>query len=237
MDTLWLHLQAPFAAFRWFQAGVYRATHPVMPPSAVYGLLLNLAAMDMREVVIGPTTLIRADIPCVRLAIGVVTPAERCSLYQQLHTYPVNPNNERPKKLSPLTRGAKYWITPVRREVLVGLDCVIGAQSDDAELFERVRRGLRGELDVPRYGLPFVGDNNFLLDRIDELTTPPATVIWYARMQPDDPPRQGSCRLPVGIDRADNSKTISFLYAPVDDSASEPPELAWTWTPREPITM
>jgi CRISPR-associated protein Cas5t len=40
--------------------------------------------------------------------------------------------------------------------------------------------------------------------------------------------------LPVGIDRADNSKTTSFLYAPVEHNSSEPPELAWTWTPREP---
>lgn len=234
MKTIWLHVQAPFAAFRWFQAGVYRATHPVIPPSSAYGLLLNLAAIDMREVVDGPTTLIRADVPCLCLAIGVLTPAERCSLYQQLHTYPVGTSGA---KLKQRTHGAKYWITPVRREVLVGLDCVIGVQSDDVSLLEKVRRGVRGNLDVPRYGLPFVGDNNFLIDRIDEVTAPPETVVWYARMQPDDPPRKGSCRLPVGIDRADNSKTTSFLYAPVDYSASEPPELAWTWTPREPVPM
>ena len=86
METMWLHVCAPFAAFRWFQAGVYRATHPIMPPSSAYGLLLNLAAIDMRDAVAGPTTLIRSDVPLLRIAIGVVTPAERCSLYQQLHT-------------------------------------------------------------------------------------------------------------------------------------------------------
>jgi CRISPR-associated protein Cas5t len=101
-------------------------------------------------------------------------------------------------------------------------------------LFDRVRRGLKGELDTTRYGLPFAGDNNFLIDRIDEVTAPPETVIWYARLQPDAPPRKGSCRLPVGIDRADNSKTTSFLYAPIENSSSEPPESAWTWIPREP---
>ena len=79
--TMWLHVRAPFAAFRWFQAGVYRATHPVMPPSSAYGLFLNLAAIDMRDAVAGPTTLIRSDVPLLRMAIGVVTPAERCSLY------------------------------------------------------------------------------------------------------------------------------------------------------------
>jgi CRISPR-associated protein Cas5t len=231
METMWLHVRAPFAAFRWFQAGVYRATHPVMPPSSAYGLLLNLAAIDMRDAVAGPITLIRSDTPLLRMAVGIVTSADRGSLYQQLHTYPVGNSGAEFKSR---THGAKYWITPVRREVLVGLDCVIGAQSDDVNLFNRVRRGLKGELDVPRYGLPFAGDNNFLFDRIDEVTTPPETVIWYAHMQPDDQPRKGSCRLPVGIDRADNSKTTSFLYAPIETNSSEPPELAWTWTPREP---
>jgi CRISPR-associated protein Cas5t len=231
METMWLHVRAPFAAFRWFQAGVYRATHPIMPPSSAYGLLLNLAAIDMRDAVAGPITLIRSDVPLLRMAIGVVTPAERCSLYQQLHTYPVGNSGAEFKSR---THGAKYWITPVRREVLVGLDCLIGAQTDDVNLLDRVRRGLKGELDATRYGLPFVGDNNFLIDRIDEMAAPPETVIWYARMQPNDPPRKGSCRLPVGIDRADNSKTTSFLYAPIENSSSEPPELAWTWTPREP---
>ena len=118
--------------------------------------------------------------------------------------------------------------------MLVGLDCIIGAQSDDVALFDRVRKGLKGELDATRYGLPFMGDNNFLIDRIDEVTAPPEVVVWYVRMQPDDPPRKGSCRLPVGIDRADNSKTTSFLYAPVESSLPEPPDLAWTWAPREP---
>ena len=128
METMWLHVRAPFAAFRWFQAGVYRATHPIMPPSSAYGLLLNLGAIDMRDAVAGPTTLIRSDVPLLRIAIGVVTPAELCSLYQQLHTYPVGNASA---ELKPRTHGAKYHITPVRREVLVGLDCIIGAQSDD----------------------------------------------------------------------------------------------------------
>ena len=137
-------------------------------------------------------------------------------------------------KFKPRTHGAKYHITPVRREVLVGLNCIIGVQSDDSNLCDRVRRGLKGELDVIRYGLPFAGDNNFLFDSIDEVAVPPETTVWYARMQPDDPPRKGSCRLTVGIDRADNSKTTCFLFAPIDSNTAEPPDLAWTWTPRVP---
>lgn len=229
MNPLWLRVRAPFAAFRGFQAGVYRATSPVMPPSTAFGLVLNLAGVEMRTITPGTTTMIRDDVPKLRIAIGVVSPAERSSLYQQLHSYPVGNSG---KELAARTHGAKYWILPVRRELLIGLDGIIGVESEENGLFDRVQRGLRGELGEPRYGLPFAGDNNFLFDRIDIIQEPPGATHWYARVQPDDPPRRGSCRLTVGIDRADNSKTTSFLFAPVEQRSSAPPPLAWTWTPR-----
>ena len=47
--TLFLLLDAPFSAFRWMQAGVYRGTFPVMPPSAAWGLALNLAGLETRR--------------------------------------------------------------------------------------------------------------------------------------------------------------------------------------------
>ncbi|XPM53221.1 MAG: type I-MYXAN CRISPR-associated protein Cas5/Cmx5/DevS [Leptolyngbya sp. IPPAS B-1204] len=245
MDCLWLRIRAPFAAFRGFQAGVYRATAPVMPPSTAFGLMLNLAGIEMRDTANRPTTLIRSDLPCLKLAIGSACKAlpsgdlapeiesEICTLYQQLHSYPVNPNNPQAKQLAPGTKGAKYWIVPVRREFLVGLDMVLGVQTTDSELLQRVQQGLRGELPQPRYGLPFAGDNNFLFDRIDVLHEPIPT-LWYVRMQPDDPPMRGSYRLTVGIDRADNSKTTSYLYAPIEQATIEPPRNAWTWTPKPP---
>jgi CRISPR-associated protein Cas5t len=230
MKTLWLRVRAPFAAFRGFQAGVYRATSPVMPPSAAYGLVLNLAGIEMRAPNPGPTTLIRDDVPKLRIAIGVASPAEKGSLYQQLHSYPVGNSG---KELAARTHGAKYWIVPVRRELLIGFDGIIGVQSADDDLFNRIRRGLRGDFDEARYGLPFAGDNNFLFDRID-IAEPPATTRWYTRIQPDEPPRKGSCRLTVGIDRADNSKTSSYLFAPIETQSTFPPESAWTWTPDSP---
>lgn len=231
MNPLWLRVRAPFAAFRGFQAGVYRATSPVMPPSTAFGLVLNLAGIEMRAQGSGPTTLIRDDVPKLRIAIGVASSAEKGSLYQQLHSYPVGNSG---KELAVKTHGAKYWIVPIRRELLIGFDGIIGIESGEDGLFDRVQRGLRGELDEPRYGLPFAGDNNFLFDRIDVIQEPSGRTRWYARVQPDDPPRRGSCRLTVGIDRADNSKTSSFLFAPAETTSSEPPDLAWTWTPREP---
>lgn len=225
MDCLWLRIRAPFAAFRGFQAGVYRSTSPVMPPSAALGLLLNLAGIEMRDYTAIPNLLIRGDIPCLQLAIATLpnSKSEVCTLYQQLHSYPVGDSGK--TDLKPRTQGAKYWITPVRRELLVGLDMILGVQASE-QLLERIKKGLKGELDQSRYGLPFAGDNNFLFDRIDILTEVPE-VFWYVQMQPDDPPMRGSYRLTVAIDRSDNSKTISFLFAPVETPSSQPPNNAW----------
>lgn len=244
MDCLWLRIQAPFAAFRGFQAGVYRATAPVIPPSAALGLILNVAGIEIRDGLDRPTTLIRKDIPRLRLAIGVPEESmshgkglyesdrETCTLYQQLHSYPVGNSG---KELKERTHGAKYWIVPVRREFLVGFDVVLGVQGD-AEILKQVVKGLAGDFNSTRYGLPFAGDNNFLFDRIDLLETPPLT-HWYVQLQPDSSPMRGSYRLTVGIDRADNSKTTSFFYAPLAQPETTPPEEAWTWTPDSPIAQ
>ncbi len=226
MPRLYLHIQAPFAAFRGMQAGVYRSTMPTIPPSAAFGLLLNLAGIEMRGEDVG-TTLIRDDVPRLRLAIGTVCDAGVSTLYQQLHSYPVGNSG---KELKEKTFGSKYWIAPVRREVLTDLDAVVAVESDDAELLDRVQRGLRGELDAVRYGLPFAGDNNFLFDRI-EVVSPAPPVLWYSRFA-EAAPVVGSVRLTVGIDRSDASRTTSALLAPTAEKSSEPPEAAWLWVPR-----
>lgn len=227
MNTFWLRVHASFAAFRGFQAGVYRSTAPVMPPSTAYGLVLNLAGIEMRDSLNGVTTLIRSDLPHLRLAVGLVKQSERNTVYQQLHSYPVGNSG---KELATLTHGAKYWIVPVRREVLVDYEGVIGVQTSDENLRDKVEKGLRGELNSQRYGLPFAGDNNYLFDRINVFDEPPANVLWYARFQVNDTPRKGSYRLTIGIDRKDNSKTTSFIYAPTPELT----EAVWTWTPTEP---
>ena len=231
METFWLRIKAPFAAFRGFQAGVYRSTAPVIPPSAAYGLVLNLAGIEMRDSKNGVTTEIRQDLPSMRLAIGVKRSPEKSSMYQQLHSYPVGNSG---KDLAPLAKGAKFWITPVRRELLVDYEGIIGVQTDDENLLENIEKGLLGELETNRYGLPFAGDNNFLFDKIEVLTASPEKVVWYMRHQSDDKQVKGSCRLYVGINRTDNSKTTSFVFVPKENLIYPLPETAWTWTPHSP---
>lgn len=231
MSVLWLHLRAPFAAFRWLQAGVYRATSPVIPPSAAWGLVLNLAHIDTRASSSkSPITGTRADAPRLRIAVGQRgDTVNKAVLYQQLHSYPVGASG---KELAKGTHGAKYWIAPVRREVLVDFDCILGVQTDEPEILERVARGLSGKLETLRYGLPFAGDNNLLFDRIDVLAAP-CKAHWYARVEPGAVSWPGSCRLTVGIDRHNSAATTTRLFAPTAP-LPEPPESAWTWCPRPP---
>ncbi|MCC6557864.1 MAG: CRISPR-associated protein Cas5, partial [Polyangiaceae bacterium] len=136
MARLWLHARAPFAAYRGMQAGVYRTTAPTIPYSAALGLVLNLAGIETRDSTPGATTLVRSDVPRLRIAIGERTAATVSTIYQQLHSYPVGNSG---KEFQERTHGAKYWIAPVRREILVSLDVLIGVEADD-DLTSRVRR-------------------------------------------------------------------------------------------------
>src|SRR4051794_31375692 len=156
---LCLYVQAPFAACRTFTAGWYRPTATFLTPSAAYGLLLNLAGIEMRlrEEDAGypakggvPATLIRDGLPAVRLAVGAAAPApggepvpsdqafpRPQTVYQQLHNYPVgNSGGER----AATTYGNKFNITPVRRELLTDLRVVV-AVDGNPELEGAVRAG------------------------------------------------------------------------------------------------
>ena len=230
MNTSWLRVTAPFAAFRYFQAGVYRSTSPVIPHSAAWGLILNLAGIDIRINADEATTQIDPAAPKLKIAIGAVSYGERVTLFQQLHTYPVGASG---KEFAHRAKGNKYWIAPVKRELLNGLDCMIAVQSEEPDLLKRIKLGIKGELNESRYGLPFAGDNNLLFDDIQVLDAP-EPCYWYSPVNSDAVPVSNSCRLSVKIDRLDSSKSISHLFAPGKQMLSEPPSTAWVWTPESP---
>src|SRR5262249_37696089 len=121
---LCLYLEAPFAACRTFTAGWYRPTATFLTPSAVYGLLLNVAGFEggLGEEAPGhdgrvPASLTRGGLPAVRIALGVPAGGEGNpyprvqTIYQQLHNYPVGTSAGIDAEL---TRGSKNNIAPVR---------------------------------------------------------------------------------------------------------------------------
>lgn len=216
--TVFLRIDAPFSAWRWLQAGVYRGTFPIIPPSAAWGLVLNLAGIDVRGTLAEVVTPIREDAPVLEISVGEERAGTRSTLYQQLHSYPVGNSGA---ELKARTFGNKYWIAPARREVLVGLVAIVGARGP-AEVVERVAKGLAGDLGVPRYGLPFAGDNQFLFSRID-VVAKDTTARWYEPVVADD--ARETTRLTTNIDRADASRTVAPLFAP--GALGHCPESAW----------
>lgn len=227
--VLLLRLKAPFAAFRLLQGGVFRSTAPTISPTAAYGLLLNLAAIETRDwsKIAKPSTPMVKNLPEVEIAIAALGQPETATLLQQSHNVPVG---KVPPENWERTKGCKPNIKPVRREVLVGFEAAIAVRCQEA-LASRIVAGLDGEYNSDRYGLPFAGDNNFLFDEIEVVKA--RSLHWYARMEDSDLPRPGICRLTTWIDRTNSSKTKVEAFAPITEPVLEPPSNAWTALPLE----
>ena len=224
-----LYVQAPFAVFRTFAAGSFRPTAGFITLSAAYGLLLNIAGIESRfDDGKSPMTLMKKDLPSAKIALGSLTVPQIQSLYQQAHNYPVGNTGA---EHAPATKGSKYNITPVRREFLSNIRAYI-CLKDNPDLVERVRSGLHGTHNSFRYGLPFLGDNNFLIDIMrEEADRQPA--YWYEKINENDVqvPRSRTTRLTITIDRQNMANTTNALFFPWLEPRVDIPENAWVAVP------
>jgi CRISPR-associated protein Cas5t len=236
---LLLKLEAPFAVFRTFAAGSFRPTAGFITPSAAYGLLLNVAGIEMRhDDGKSQMTMIKSGLPLTNIAIAALEFPLQHSIYQQLHNYPVGENNkindpEYPdKKITQKAEGArrckgyKYNITPVRRSFMSNIKAYIAIKGND-ELETWVIESLAGRR--PRsYGLPFLGDNNFLVDRLEPVAEP-KEASWFVVVNEAEERgvRDHITRLTITIDRTNMTNTRSALFAPVVEPCREIPEKAW----------
>jgi len=222
---LCLYVQAPFAVFRTFTAGDFRPTAAFITPSAAYGLLLNVAGIEMRhDDPALPMTVLRSGLPPTRLALGALSMATQHSVFQQLHNYPIG--KDAGKLYIGGAKGRKYQISPGSRSFLGGVRAYICADGND-ELERKIRRGLA----VPatnRYGLPFLGDNNFLVDKL-EIVDQRQPAFWFEQIdeEPEDGVRPGTTRLSIMIDRSNMAQSSSALFAPIDHPSIHVPEKAW----------
>ena len=219
-----LRVMAPFAAFRPISAGSFRPTADFLTPSAAFGLLLNIAGVEMRgaEENSGGTTLIAKDLPPVRLVIGACSFPERQQIFQQLHNYPVGTSG---KEKADLAKGSKYNIKPVSRAFLSDFDAIIAVEAPGLE--SDIRKGLLGK-SCRRYGLPFLGDNSFLPDRLEEALES-VVAHWYCTLDHTSSPleKRRISRLTITINREDMTGTKSRLFAPLKDASAEIPKTAW----------
>ncbi len=234
-----LYVQAPFAVFRTFSAGWYRPTAGFLTPSAAYGLALNLAGVESRrDDGLSAMTVTQFGLPRARIALGAVGVEDDRrgwqptvhTIFQQLHNYPVGASG---KERKGETKGSKYNITPVRREFLADLRAVVALDFPDRPDVEAaIRRSLDpgSAASSPRYGLPFLGDNAFLIDKL-KVADDPIAASWYELLgsEGDDSGQVPySTRLTIWIDRQDMSRTKAGLFAPLNPPSVQIPEAAWT---------
>lgn len=226
-QPIYIRLRGQFGAYWAPYMGGLQTTLPVPPPTAIAATVYNIAGIDIRGDSL-PYFDVRADVTPLCVTVGEVTPAGRGEVFQHMHVYHVKePTPEERAK----SYGRKVKVEPARRQILTGLDIVVGIASVDQALLERIVAGVKGTLDVPTYGLIFAGSSDFFFDRIDILDRPPS-LRWYARLDPHQP-RPGSHRFPTRIDRKGAASTACIL-APLGHPTDTPPESAWIWTPKEP---
>ncbi|HEW79300.1 MAG TPA: type I-MYXAN CRISPR-associated protein Cas5/Cmx5/DevS [Phycisphaerales bacterium] len=220
-----LRLDAPFGVFRTFTAGSFRPTASFITPSAAYGLLLNIAGVEMRHDDGNfVATLVQTELPAVEIALAARTklPGQQ-SIFQQLHNYPIGSSGKGHKEAA---RGNKYNISPARRSFLSDIHAYI-AMRGNGELEKLITDGLSGKR-LRQYGLPFLGDNNFLIDRL-EVVREPESALWFEMINEagEEGMRENVTRLTITIDRANMVNTRSALFAPQAESAQTIPEKAW----------
>jgi len=219
---LCLYLEAPFAAFRTFTAGSFRPTAAFITYSAAYGFLLNIAGIEMRkESPILPMTIIENGLPTFSLALGARSLPSTNSILQQLHNYPVGTTG---KERAFLTKGTKYNIQPVTRSFLSDIKAYVCIKNNP-EFESQVLRGLTAEIKRT-YGLPFLGDNSFLISKIKPVKLL-ESAYWLIKI-PDKLEENlptGAMRLTVKIDREDMSRTQSALFAPAHEPSITIPEM------------
>ena len=215
-ERFWIVCHAPFAMHLQRYAGGCQATWPIPTPSESYGLTLNLACRDVNDYNAPPALPTCEDAPSFEIAIGDMEVRGRGEMLNHRHIYRVNKSNRDPM-------GVKNCIEPARRQVLVDTTFVIGVTTEDATMLARIEAGLRGEL--PSYGFLTAGNSDCMIDWVRILASPPSA-RWYCRLDPSQPPRPGSHRFPVWLDRRNQGRSRWAILAPTEKSDFVP-ERAW----------
>lgn len=220
---LYLYFKAPFGAFRAFQSIEMAATTDFVTYSAAYGLLLGLAGInrDRKDEFIG-----------ARIALG--TWREKLPIrgraYQQLHWVktegrtPKTKGGESLEEAYGRSKGTKPDIRAAWREYLFGLQGYIGL--DHPSLEEQVRRGINNPAELEYWGVPFLGDNNFFIERLRE-EPQPNSCEWLCKLDDAKMPRgERLFYLSVWTDYQENKRSLSCLFY-LGKTGPEPPSEAW----------
>lgn len=208
---LYLYFKAPFGAFRPFKSVELSPTAPFVTHSAAYGFLLGLAGIDR---------LGKKDYMDARIAIGCSRLPKLGRSFQQLI--------QGQRKLEQ-DIGGDFKLRPFWREVLINLEGYICLDHPSLEVL--VEKGVKNPSSLDYWGLPFMGDNNFFVERIDVVDAP-QQCRWFCPFE-DNLSSQGERLhyLSVWTDYEDSAKSKGLLFALKDGEMKEgkhqPPDKAW----------
>lgn len=210
---LFVYFNAPFGVSRIHQSIETSITSDFLTHSAAYGLLLGLAGIERDK---------KQDFTDARIAVGVIGEnlPKRGSIYQQLHSA-IGANVADFER----TKGTKPNIRPVVREVLISLEGYIGL--DHAELEQRVSDGIDKPEGLNCWGIPFLGDNNFFLEKLEVSNLPHKSCRWFTRYTNEQVVEGERLHyLSVWTDYEDNSRSHSLLFS-LSQESEKPPPKSW----------
>lgn len=200
-----IHFKAPFGAFRPFKNVELATTAEFITHSAAYGLLLGLAGVDRQR---------KKEFIGTRIAIGCKRLPRAGRFFQQLI-----------QGRRVLTGdGGQLNLRPFWREVLFDLEGYIGF--DNSPLEELVVKGINEPSLLDYWGLPFMGDNNFFLERV-EVCKKPESCRWFYPFNGERLQRGERLHfLSIWTDYETNMRSRGLLFA-LTPNQEYPPSDAW----------
>jgi len=225
-----IHFKAPFGAFRFFQSVEMAVTADFITHSAAYGLLLGLAGIAREK---------KLEYLGARIAVGVIGKRlpPRGRAYQQLHWVKLEgrvekrkgkpPKGETLKAAFERSKGMKPDIRPYVREFLHGIEGCIGFECAAKPEFEQlIEDGVDRPEKIDNWGLPFMGDNNFFIERLG-VSRAPSACRWFSPYKGGLLPTGERLHyLSVWTDYELNSRSGSFPFI-LSDVCEKPPDDAW----------
>jgi CRISPR-associated protein Cas5t len=203
---LYIYFRAPFAAFRPFRNVELSPTAEFLTHSAAFGILLGLAGIErnLKKKYVGA----HISIGCLRM------PTVERSLQLLIQG----------KRKFEIEKGGNFKLRPFVREVLCGIEGYIGLEH--TELEQLVKQGIDAPTTLDYWGIPFMGDNNFFIERLD-LKGNPEPCQWLCEVG-EDLHIQGQklFYLSVWTDYVNSEKSDSRLFY-LGEKTNSPPQSAW----------
>lgn len=244
MESIIISFKAPFFSYREFNTGDYCYSLPVIPHSAAYGLVLNLAGIEIKGV-----NCENINTPMLEIAVGLVSYDNVSCLIHQYHKYTQSYGNkyspyewvknddgtytlkEEIKKkgkqktsLSDVKKqyhGRKWGIGIIKREYLIDYHGVIGVKGD-SEIINKIKEGI----DNCVGSIPYAGQSNLMFSHLNIENT---EAYWLVTelLDDDDNDEVKSVQLTTEVNRIKSNKTLRKTFYINNEMSSEPYEKSW----------